>query len=839
VKPRRPADQAVTSRPGGQLLGGRYELCEELARGGMGRVFAAKDRQLGRRVAVKLIASPSPTQTALLRFEQEGRALAAFNHQNILSIYDVGEHGGQPYLVFELLEGQTLRQRMSASPLSIAEALDLVGQIASGLDAAHEHGIVHRDLKPDNVFITRDGRVKLLDFGVAKLVLAPPPSQTMSEDGSASPVLSAEREAPRTVEGRAVGTVGYMAPEQVRGDRIDHRADLFSLGALFYELIASRRAFDGASARQIGLDIVTSEPPPLPPGTPRLVRGLIERCLEKDRGRRFQSAREVISEVQRAASELGPGERRRQWPWVAGAALSLALAAAGAFLASRRAKDARSAVVVLMPLAADAADAQVAAAIDLSFERALSWAPGVKRAGRDRAGAAPSSGSVLRGSLSRTGTGLKLFARFENAGGELLGEPIEAEGSGEELVRKSVARLRDEFHFLRRDQLRRERAQRLTGSRIAAEKLTAYYDLMGPSARLEFAARGRRLLDDALAADPADVAALSERSLLLRLTAGRDGEDLASGLKLAREDAERALQVAPRDAQALLAECLVARVQVRDWPSDRELETATSACSDAAQTDPQSAQAMYTLAQLYDQACEDGQLVQSLQAAHDRAQRFDGSWEGRVAFYLVSAALQRNHLQEADAFSSELLADEAEEDLLGALAPARRMGFRPLQGVHVLRATVLMRKGRDGEAEAQLEAELARGASAVGGLDEAVEAASLRGLARLAQRRGRALDGARAAQLASLEERFRLQDARRPGPSEIAGWYGFAAPEAAVEWLERYKPQQGCGVLFQRAVFYRDAGQPERAARALAQCTPSEEWARRCVRAISSRLQAR
>jgi hypothetical protein len=482
---------------------------------------------------------------------------------------------------------------------------------------------------------------------------------------------------------------------------------------------------------------------------------------------------------------------------------------------------------------ADPSEAPVAAAVDLAFERALAALPGIAQVQPLPAGAGtePAADWILRGSLSRAGPRLRLVAQFESAGGQKLGEPIEIIATGEEIAGDAAeleASVREQFMPLWRDQVRRERAQKLAHQGAAEEKLLAYYDLMGAAPRMEFLDRGRSLLNDALAADPQYVPALAERAFLLRLASKRAGDDAVEDLRLSRADAEAALRLAPRDPQALLAECLTVRVQMRDWPSDRELTVATTACADAAQADPQSVDALYTLALLYDQACDDRPLVETLKLALDRAQRYDRRWLGRVKFYLVSVALQRRHLQEAETFSSLLLAEQARSD-----RQAKPAG-PPLQGAHLLRAAVLLRLERIDEAEREIETELVRGATSIGGLDESIEVASLRGLARIAQLRHRTLEPARAARLAALEHRFAAADESNAQLSPVAGWFGFMDPEAAVTWMERHKTQPGCNLAFQRAVIYRDAGHPDRAARALAACNASEEWARRCARATSS-----
>jgi eukaryotic-like serine/threonine-protein kinase len=217
----------------GQLLG-HYRVLEKIGSGGMGEVFRARDERLGRDVALKLIRpASSDNPDHLRRFEQEARAAAALNHPNILAIYDVGFEGSLPYIVSELLEGKSLRQRLEEGPIPVREAADYALQIAHGLTAAHERKIVHRDLKPENLFLTTDGRIKILDFGVAKLQVpaaADRPIESMTTV---------------TKHGAMIGTVAYMSPEQLRGKLVDHRSDIFSFGAILYEMLSGRRAFRG------------------------------------------------------------------------------------------------------------------------------------------------------------------------------------------------------------------------------------------------------------------------------------------------------------------------------------------------------------------------------------------------------------------------------------------------------------------------------------------------------------------------------------------------------------------------------------------------------------------
>jgi len=261
---------------------GPYEIVGWLGAGGMGEVYRARDARLGRDVALKLVAaSLAADPSRVHRFEQEARAAGQLNHPNILAVYDAGVYGGVPYIVSELLEGQSLRRRLSDGPLPWRKVLDYGKQVAEGLAAAHDRGIVHRDIKPDNLFITGGGRVKILDFGIAKLTT----SETPGEGLTGLPT--------ETLEGSVIGTAAYMSPEQVRGDRVDARSDLFSLGSVLYEMVTGTPAFRRDTAAETMAAILKEDPPePVVPDAPAMTR-IVLRCLEKSRETRFQSARDL------------------------------------------------------------------------------------------------------------------------------------------------------------------------------------------------------------------------------------------------------------------------------------------------------------------------------------------------------------------------------------------------------------------------------------------------------------------------------------------------------------------------------------------------------------------
>ncbi|HKO60355.1 MAG TPA: protein kinase [Pyrinomonadaceae bacterium] len=277
--------------PEGKRIG-RYEIRAKIGEGGMGEVYAARDEHINRDVAIKLLPSAfSADADRLRRFQQEAQAAGSLNHPNILVVYDVGTHDGAPYVVSELLEGETLRDRMAGGPLPQRKAIDYGLQIAHGLAAAHEKGIIHRDLKPENLFITKDGRVKILDFGLAKLI-------RVDTDQAQTDIPTRRVD---TDPGVVMGTIGYISPEQLRSKPADHRSDIFSFGAILYEMLSGRRAFRGESTADTVSAILREDPPDLSQ-TNRAVSPALERvvnhCLEKNPEERFHSSRDLAFAIE-------------------------------------------------------------------------------------------------------------------------------------------------------------------------------------------------------------------------------------------------------------------------------------------------------------------------------------------------------------------------------------------------------------------------------------------------------------------------------------------------------------------------------------------------------------
>ncbi len=317
---------SVTSRPPvlaiGQVLGGRFEVVAQIGKGGMGEVYRARDRQLGRSVAVKVLAVADHERKR--RFAQEARAASALQHPNILTVFDVSEHDDAPYLVLELLEGETLRERLAHGATPPATALDYAIQIANGLAAAHAAGIVHRDLKPENLLIARDpsthaDRLKILDFGLAKL--------TRDRD-AVSPASSL------TVTGAILGTVSYMSPEQLRGEDVDHRSDVFAFGTIVIEMLTGKAPFGAGSSADIVTAILRDEVAlgSLPAGFERVIR----RCLEKRPERRFQSTQDLVFALESLRSvPMRPRVRIPSTVWFALGILAIVAAGIAVYTATR------------------------------------------------------------------------------------------------------------------------------------------------------------------------------------------------------------------------------------------------------------------------------------------------------------------------------------------------------------------------------------------------------------------------------------------------------------------------------------------------------------------------
>jgi serine/threonine protein kinase len=277
-----------------------YRILEKLGAGGMGEVYLAEDLKLGRKVAIKILSQEFTTnRDRLHRFEQEASAASNLNHPNILTIHEVGDDDGHHYIATEFIDGVTLRRKIAASQLDTSEILDIAVQVASALEEAHTAGIVHRDIKPDNIMVRRNGYVKVLDFGLAKL--------TETIDRSPSDGEASTRVLVHTDAGVVMGTSHYMSPEQARGKPVDARSDIWSLGVVIYEMVAGRTPFEGETSTDVIVAITQKEPPPLArfaPNVPAELEWIVMKALRKDRDERYQTVKELITDLRRLKQRL-------------------------------------------------------------------------------------------------------------------------------------------------------------------------------------------------------------------------------------------------------------------------------------------------------------------------------------------------------------------------------------------------------------------------------------------------------------------------------------------------------------------------------------------------------
>ena len=541
----------------------QYEVLGKIGEGGMGSVFVARDTRLDRKVALKVLLGNSPDPDAVARFEREARAVASLSHPNILAIYDFGSDGNQPYIVMELLDGQTLREALEAGPLPLARTLGYAREIAQGLAAAHDRGVVHRDLKPANIFITDDNHVKIVDFGLASV------RRPISSD---SDTMVAGATAP----GMVLGTASYMSPEQVRGEPGDHRSDIFSFGSVLFEMLTRTRAFyepTGVETMHAVLKVDPKFDPLYAAVVPDALIQVVRRCLEKRAADRFQSARDLEFSVQTILTATLSGQA---------SGISSASAARAAL---PRPADAGHAIAVL-PFANMSRDEDMEYLSDGITEdiiNAVAQIPGLRVAARTSSFAFKGRAvdvaevgerlrvtAVLEGSVRRAGNRLRVSARLINVedGYQLWAEKYDRELDDLFAIQDDIA-----ANIAGHLQLALARARAPQG-KLTAGQMQAYdLYLQGRyfvEQRGAGIAKGLGLYQKALAMDPDFAlahAALAETLVLLRVYGvGKPGEHA----ELARRAARRAIEIDSSLAEAHNALAMVRMYFDWDWAGAEE-----------------------------------------------------------------------------------------------------------------------------------------------------------------------------------------------------------------------------------------------------------------------------
>ena len=542
---------------------GQYEVVRLIGEGGMGRVFLARDPMLDRNVAVKVLSSSTPLGEEVARFEREAKALAALDHPNILSIHEFGRVGSTPYVVMELLDGSNLRDLIVAGPISPRTVIRYAIEIAQGLAAAHEKGIIHRDLKPENIFITKGDHVKIVDFGLANVRVHQP-----------SPATSASKTV-LTAPGSVIGTVGYMAPEQVRGEPADHRADLFTFGAVLFEMLTGRRPFEEETMVETLHAILKSDPPMRRLEEARVPPALIDivgRCLEKNVTRRFQSAREIVIALQTVPS---------QSEWVSTPRSFRTSSTPSGISIGRRTS---IAVLPFTNIGGDADMEYFSDGVTEDIINALTQVEGLYVAARTscfafkgKAAAIPEIGAALRvntvleGSVRRAGKRLRITAQLIDVGD---GYHLWSERYDREL--DDVFAIQDDIAVNIAQKLRIALADRPPDEPLvkpATRNLDAYELYLKArflvEQRGEGLVKGLEFFRQAIAADPdyaIAYAGMSETLSLLAVYGVADPRQVIPGAKGA---AHKALQLDDRLAEAHNAMALVS--VLHDWGWNRAL----------------------------------------------------------------------------------------------------------------------------------------------------------------------------------------------------------------------------------------------------------------------------
>jgi serine/threonine-protein kinase len=787
----------------GDVIASRYEIGVRLGVGGMGSVWRARDRELGEDIAVKQLLPDRLESSDLDRFRSEVKVARKITHPNVCKVFDLGEWQGSRFLTMELIGGESLRRVIERRDLPTGRALDLIDQILAGLEAVHAEGIVHRDLKPDNVMVREDGRPVVLDFGLAWNPLGHGAQTTT-----------------------AVGTPAYMAPEQLRGEPVDARCDIFACGIVAAELLAREPPF-GAGAPATVASAILRDPPKLAaiPDVSREVsealRAVLARALARSPQSRYASAaafRAGLAEARRGVRPAGAGIGWRARAVVASLVAAGFVATLAVMLARRADNDAAPPAaptelpplrVLVAPFVNQAGAARhdgVAGETSEAVGAALRAVDGIEVIASAYTGAPAVAATqanarwLVAGTITAHGDTFRLVATIRATASDKVLARVDAvapAATAGALAAEVYRRVTDEARLLVRDDRRRRRAELTSGSAEARAVLAAYYDRAGLASSPAVLDEALAAVDQALGHDPTYEAALDERALL---TCRAGSEALGR----------------------------------RGDPTEAELAAALAVCKSAIRAVPATGEPRLALARLHGWSCDS----EAARTTVDDALAIDRSWAGPLLDHAIALALHSGDLHVADDRARELVAVHDDERRRRADALGARGGVGLVAAAHLRRAGVLLRAARYDEARVELLAELEH-LTEPGAADALTEAAALRGLARLAREQKRLASPAVAARLTEIEAGFRGDlGADSDLAYHVAGAYFWTDPPAAADWIPTHPPAN-CAEAFARATLLHAAHLDQAAQEVLDHCQLEAAWARACVTRLRDPLAPR
>lgn len=861
--------ETKTTLPAGRIVANRYEILASLGEGGMGAVYRAHDKELDEEIALKILLPDRLGDPAMLaRFRREVKIARKITHPNVCRVFDFGEDEGLRFLTMEFVHGETLRHWLSSQKTPSPErALTWFEQIARGVAAAHDKGVIHRDLKPENILVRRDrddmdDQIVVADFGLAR---------------------EPEKDTKRTTANTA-GTPAYMSPEQLRGEDLDARSDVFALGIVGFELLAGHSPFGSGSRGEVTVAILRRAPEPLPkiPGlsdaTHECLAAFFERALAKDKHQRFATASAVCRALSKARAGLPwhdsegsapsvppsispkPWQQRRRFFVILGVALGASALYGLNSLQSNLPEHLRGISLTIPGLSSKVAapsPTQSAGSANTAKKAIIHILPGQNLSGDSRwdglAASLPEtlagglrtiktlhlrlpgeqgeqSTWTLRGNVQQRGETLVLSAQFISTENEMSGEPIDIASPPDEVAHAS-SKMReaaaDEARLLLRQFARRTWAIEGTQHREAREKLLQYMEMIGTGPKREHRTPGLKLINEALELDPNYTPALVERSLLRSL--GPESADERTQAAIA--DLDQALTLSPNDPFVAIMRCRVlqAATAASQVPSDKAVHQAMEACRTAQHADPSSAYVSIALARIHDLLCQDDEAIALLSGSLEQ----DRTLAGRALAHLLVLVLKHGQAHQAERLSEELVALFEEEYRLGEKARTRRAGAPPIKNAYFLRGAALLHVGKAQQAQVAFEKELSF--LSPERPNKVLEAAALLGLQQSAIAQKKKLAEPLARRAASIEQEW-LRSLRQKSEEAMAllDAYSFVAPEVGVKWIGYLPKPETCRDAVGMALLAAQGSRPDLAKEMLARCAPREEWERSCVTAALS-----